>query len=238
MNIPGRTTRLVLVCCAWFLLSTCFLGQRSGAAQTSANQGASARERANAGQSGEDETGQFRHSPSVQLLSKITGLSLEGAYWLAVVLNFAIVAAAIAWLAKKNLPHTFRMRTATIQKSLEEARRASEDASRRLAEVENRLRHLDDEIAQLQAASEKESAGEEERIRAAATEEVRRILDSAEQEIAAAARLARRELTEYAADLAVSLAGKQIQVPPPSDEMLVRRFAQQLSSEEVLRRNA
>ena len=43
----------------------------------------------------EDETTPFKHSASVKLLAKITGLSLDGAYWLAVVLNFAIVAGVI-----------------------------------------------------------------------------------------------------------------------------------------------
>src|SRR5438128_753112 len=154
-------------------------------------------------QKGEEETAQFKHSASVKLLSRITGLSLEGAYWLAVVLNFAIVAGLIAWAAKKNLPAVFRSRTANIQKSLEEARRASEDANQRLAQIESRLGRLDDEITQMRAMSEKEAAAEEERIKASAADDARRIVESAEQEIAAAAKAARRELTSYAADLAV-----------------------------------
>jgi F-type H+-transporting ATPase subunit b len=181
--------------------------------------------------SGEDETAQFKHSASVQLISKITGLSLDGAYWLAVILNFAIVAGLIAWFAEKNLPAMFRARTASIQKSLEEARKASEDANRRLAEIESRLGRLDDEILQMRAAAEKEAVAEEERIKAAAAEDARRIIASAEQEIAAALKAARRELTAYAADLAVTLASKQIRVDTPTDQALVRRFAQQLSSD-------
>src|SRR5215469_8394255 len=46
--------------------------------------------------SGED-TEQFKHSGSVRFLSRITGLSTEGAYWLAVIFNFAIVAGLIVW---------------------------------------------------------------------------------------------------------------------------------------------
>lgn len=179
----------------------------------------------------EDETAQFRHSASVRLLSKIAGLSLDGAYWLAVVLNFAIVAGLIAWFSKKNLPGMFRSRTASIQKSLEEARRASEDANRRLSEIEARLARLDDEINEMRSASEKEAAAEEERIKAAAAEDARRIAESAGQEIDAAAKAARRELTAYAAELAVTLASKQIRVDAPTDQALVRRFGQQLSSD-------
>jgi F-type H+-transporting ATPase subunit b len=181
--------------------------------------------------SGEGDTAQFKHSASVQLLSRITGLSLDGAYWLAVLLNFAIVVGLIAWASKKNLPAMFRNRTASIQKSLEEARKASEDANRRLTDIEARLGHLDDEIHQMRVASEKEGAAEEERIRAAAAEEARRISESAGQEISAATKAARRELTAYAADLAVALATKQIHVDTATDQALVRRFAKQISND-------
>lgn len=179
--------------------------------------------------SGED-TEQFKRSESVRLLSRITGLSLEGAYWLAVILNFAVVAGAIVWASKKNLPSMFRNRTASIQKSIEEARRASEDANQRLAQVESRLSRLDDEIAQMRITSEKEGAAEEQRIRDAADVDAKRIIESAEQEISAAAKAARRELTSYAAELAVTLAAKQIRVDAPTDQALVRRFASQLAN--------
>ena len=188
-------------------------------------------------QKSEDETAQFKHSASVKLLSRITGLSNEGAYWLAVVLNFAIVAGLIAWFSKKNLPAMFRSRTASIQKSLEEARKASEDANRRLSEIESRLARLDDEIAEMRAASDREAAAEEQRIKAAAEEDARRIVESATQEIAAATKAATRELTAYAADLAVTLASKQIRVDTPTDQALIRRFGQQLSSDGALGKN-
>jgi len=181
----------------------------------------------------EDPTAQFKHSASVCLLSRITGLSPDGAYWLAVVLNFGIVVGLIVWASKKNLPTLFRSRTASIQKSIEEARRASEDANRRLSEIESRLARMDDEISGMRATSDKEAAAEEQRIKAAAAEDARRIVESAEQEIAAATKAARRELTTYAADLAVTLATKQIRVDTPTDQALVRRFAHQLSGDGV-----
>jgi F-type H+-transporting ATPase subunit b len=185
----------------------------------------------------EDPTAQFKHSASVRLLSRITGLSTDNAYWLAVVLNFAIVVGAIWWFSKKNLPAMFRNRTASIQKSLEEARRASEDANKRLSEIESRLSRLDQQISGMRAACEKEAAAEEERIKASTAEESRRIVESAQQEIAAATKAARRELTAHAADLAVTLASKQIKVDATTDQALVRRFAQQLSGDDGAKRN-
>jgi F-type H+-transporting ATPase subunit b len=156
---------------------------------------------------------------------------MDGAYWLAAGLNFAIVIGVIAWMSGKHLPATFRNRTADIQRSMAEARRASDDANRRLSDIESRLGRLDHEIADMRAAGEKEAVAEEERIKAATAEDARRILESAQQEIAAAAKAARRELTVFAADLAVSLAARQIQVDGSTDRVLVSRFASQLSDE-------
>jgi F-type H+-transporting ATPase subunit b len=180
-----------------------------------------------------DPNAAFKHSGSVRMLSKITGLSVEGAYWLAVILNFSVVLVAIVWASKKYLPTRFRNRTTSIQRSLEEARRASEDAQRRLSDIETRLSRLDTEITEMKSRSEREAAAEEERITRAAAEDARRIVESAHQEIEAAAKAARRELTAHAADLAVSLATQQIHVDTSTDEALLRRFAQQLSGDGV-----
>jgi len=178
---------------------------------------------------GEDEQAQFKQSASVQWVAKVTGLSLDRAYWLCVLLNFALIAGAIFYFSKKNLPSIFRNRTATIQKAMQEARQASEEANKRLAEIESRLSRLSAEIATMTANAEKEAAAEEARIKAAAEEDARKIVESAEQEIAAAAKLARRELTAYAANLAVSLAARQIKVDTATDQALVRSFANELS---------
>ena len=40
---------------------------------------------------GEDDTAEFKQSASVQFLARITGMSLQHAYWLAVLLNFAVL---------------------------------------------------------------------------------------------------------------------------------------------------
>jgi len=177
---------------------------------------------------GEDDQAQFKHSPSVRWVAKLTGLDLDHAYWVCVLLNFIVIAGAILWFSKKNLPAAFRNRTASIQQAIEEARKASAEANRRLAEIEGRLSKLDSEIAGMKTAAEKEGAAEEQRIMAAAAENGRKIVEAAEQEIVAAGRAARRELTAYAADLAVALAKKQIHVDAATDQALVRNFALQL----------
>jgi len=179
---------------------------------------------------GEDDSAQFKHSASVQLVARVTGLSLEHSYWLCVGLNFLVIAVLIGWLLKKNLPGMFRKRTAFIQHAMAEARKASEEANRRLAGIESRLSRLDTEISEMRSAAEKEADAEEQRIKAAAEDDARKIAEAASQEIGAAARAARRELTAFAADLAVSLAKKQINVDAGTDQKLIHDFAEQLQA--------
>lgn len=177
-----------------------------------------------------DEMDEFKHSGSVRLIARLTGLNLQQSYWLSILLNFAVIAGLIIWAGRKYLPGMFRGRTAAIQKAMQEAQKASEEARRKLAEIESRLQKLDVEIGMMRDAAEKEGTAEEARIQAAAEEDARKIIASAEQEIAAAAKAARRQLTAHAADLAVGLAAKQIRVDAPTDQALVRDFAAQLGS--------
>jgi F-type H+-transporting ATPase subunit b len=171
---------------------------------------------------------EFKESASVRFLARIFGVKPQTAYWAFVILNFAIVAGAIFLLSRMHLPTLFRNRTESIRKAMDEAQQASAEARLRLTDIEARLGKLDSEIAAMRSAAEKDAAAEEERIRAASEEDRKKIVESAEQEIAAAAKTARRDLTAYAADLAVSLAQKTISVDAPTDQSLVKSFAEKL----------
>jgi F-type H+-transporting ATPase subunit b len=179
-----------------------------------------------------DETAEFKQSAAVRLIAKWTGMSLQHAYWLSVLSNFVVIAVVILWAARKYLPGIFSARTAAIQKAMQEAQKSSDEARRKLAEIESRLMKLDVEIGMMRDAAEKDAGAEEARIQAAAEQEARKMVESAQQEIAAAAKAARRELTAYAADLAVALARKQIHVDAATDQALVRNFAGELGSSE------
>ena len=178
-----------------------------------------------------DEEAEFKQSPSVKWIAKLTGLSPVSAYWVSLVLNFVIVAVVLVVFLKSPMASFFRERTAGIQKSMAEARRASEEAGRRLSEIEARLAKLDGETAEMRSAAEREAGKEEAAAGAAAEEAKAKIVRGAEQEIAAAARLARGELKSYAAELAVSLAEKKIQVNAATDRALVREFVEQLGKD-------
>jgi len=180
----------------------------------------------------EVENAEFKLSPTVRWIASHTGLSPKAAYWVMYTLDFAVIAAVIVWFSRSSLPQMFRARTAAIRATMEEARKANEEAARRLGEIESRLSRLDGEIAAMRSSSDSEAATEEERIRTAAEEDARKMVQAAEQEILAAARLAQRDLKAYAAEIAVALASKRIQVDAPTDRALVESFTGQLGEQD------
>jgi F-type H+-transporting ATPase subunit b len=179
----------------------------------------------------EEENIQFKYSPFVRKVAKATGLTKEAIYWIFLIINFVILAVALGWVVKKMLPNGFAPRTAEIQKGIEDARRASAEASARLSEIEGRLAKLDSEIAEVRTAAEADFGVEEQRIKAAAEEDKKNLIAAAEQEISAAARTAQRDLKAFAAGLAVDLAEKKIKVDDATDQALVRGFAAQLGKD-------
>jgi F-type H+-transporting ATPase subunit b len=178
----------------------------------------------------EEEHADLKHAKPVRWLAQKIDWSVHGTHLLLSGINFAIIAVILIWAARKYLPGMFRDRTASIQQALREARAASQDANRRLADIETRLRQLDVEIGRMQSTAESEAAAEEARVQKAAEDDVRKVVLAAEQEIAAAAKQARRELSNHTASLAIALASKQINVDTNTDQVLVRTFAAKLAS--------
>jgi F-type H+-transporting ATPase subunit b len=187
--------------------------------------------RESTGEDQQEENANLKYSAPVRWLARKTGLSIHHAHLLLLWVNFTIIVVITFWAAHKYVPGMLHDRGASIQLALEEARAASHDANRRLADIENRLRQLDVEIGRMQATAEHEASDEEGRIQKAAEEDIRKVVLAAEQEIATAAKQARRELTTHTAGLAIALARQQINVDSNTDQVLVRTFASKLASD-------
>jgi F-type H+-transporting ATPase subunit b len=194
------------------------------AAPQAAQQGADALEQ----EPGDDV---YRHSPSVKLLGRWLHLDKETAARLFEYLNFAILAGAVLFALLKYLPKTFRANREEIQHRLVDARTATEQAHERLAAIERRLGHLDEEIAAISKQAEKDSVEDEARIKAALEEERRRIVDAATRDIAAAGSAAQRDLKRFAAGLALDRAAQRIALTEDDDRGLMQEFAQSLGQQ-------
>jgi F-type H+-transporting ATPase subunit b len=180
----------------------------------------------------EDENEAYRHSPAVRALGAKLGMNAEQAATAFTVTNFLVLAILVGWFLLKTLPKTFRDRSTRIQKHLVDARTATEEASARLSSVEDRLGKLDEQIAAMRAQSEKDSALDEQRIKASVEDEKHKILTAAEQEISAATVHARRQLQQYAAELAIEQAARRLVVTAETDRLLVQGFARRLTSDD------
>jgi F-type H+-transporting ATPase subunit b len=185
-----------------------------------------------AGEQEIDEKAAYRHSEMVRKVGKMFGMDAEQAATSFEIFNFAILAILVIWLLVKTLPKTFRNRSGVIQKQLVDARTATEEAAMRLSGVEARLSKLDEQIAAMRAQAEKDSAADEKRIKASVEEEKQKIVTAAEQEIASATTHARRQLQQYAAELAIDQAAQKLVVSAETDRLLVQAFASRLAGED------
>lgn len=174
------------------------------------------------------EIQQYRHSAVVQSIARVTHLSTETAALIFEDFNSGVLIFAIAAFLWKALPKIFRTRSETLRSELIGAREATEDANRRLTEVEARLSRLDSEIEAIRHQAETEMVEDEKRIHASLEAERERIVAAAEQEIAATEAAARRDLKKFAADLAIDHAMRRVQLSTDTDRALVREFGSRL----------
>jgi F-type H+-transporting ATPase subunit b len=203
--------------------------QRVDAPQNVAGQDQQTAQKSDA-DSAEDEVNVYRHSPMVQTLAHLFGQKVETTARIFEFVNFLILAIAVLWFLARALPKALRGRAERIQKNLQEARRATEDASRRLQEVEQRLSRLDEEIAAMRMQTEGQTAADEARIRAAMEAEKMRLVRAAEQEVQSASVSEQRKIQALAAGLIYESARKNLTLDAEADRALVQGFVAELDS--------
>lgn len=174
--------------------------------------------------SAEEENNAFRHTGLVKTIAKAIHLDVETTARIFEFLNFAIVALAVIIPLVRSMPKILRKRSQTLKHDLETARKVSAEAGQRLSAIEAQLAGLDQEIAKIRTQMESESKQDEARIKASIGEESNRIVAAAEQEIAAAAAHAQRELRGFAVEQAVEQAARQLVLTPETDRALIAEF--------------
>jgi F0F1-type ATP synthase membrane subunit b/b' len=146
------------------------------------------------------------------------------------VLNFAILAGGLWWFFREPFATYLRDRHQSIRQDLVDAANVKSAAAAQLAELERKLQALPGEIDALRSRGAEEIASEERRIAAAAAAERERLLEQTRREIDVQVRLAKRDLVEHAATLAVQLAGDRLrqQITSADQDRLVTRYAEQV----------
>jgi F-type H+-transporting ATPase subunit b len=145
--------------------------------------------------------------------------------------NFAILAFLLARFLKAPIAAYLASRSTQIRQDLVTASEMRATATAQLAEIEKRMQALPAELDALKRQGAEDVTAEQSRIAKAAEDERVRLLDQTRREIEMRLRIARRELTEHAARLAVSVAEERIKrsITPDDQIRLVDRYASQLT---------
>lgn len=162
--------------------------------------------------------------PVVKWTSRTFNLAPEKTAKIFEAINFLIIVLAIGVPLFRFLPKFLRNRREKLSSDIESARKMTEDANARLSAVEARLAKLDDEIQKFRTEVEAESLQDEARIKSTLADESARIVEAAEQEIGVAAAQARRGLRNFAADLAIDQAARQLNLTAETDRALIAEF--------------
>ena len=149
---------------------------------------------------------------------------------LAKAFNFAILATALIYFLRAPMMGYLNGRIEKVREDLVTATQTRETAVRQLAEIDARLSALPAELEALKTRGAEDIVAERARIEQDAQTERQRVLDYTRREIDMRLRIAKRELLELGADLAVAAAAERIKttITPADQTRLVDRYASQI----------
>lgn len=150
------------------------------------------------------------------------------------IFNFAVLVGTVIYFGRKPLSDYLTSRRAQVRSDLVTAEAMKQSAAAQIAAIDAKLQALPAELDALKARGQQEIAAEEKRIRELAETERARLLEHATRDIEQRTRVARRELVEHAASLAVGVAQTRIkaQITDADQARLVDRYLTEVGSHE------
>ena len=144
--------------------------------------------------------------------------------------NFAILTGGLFVLLREPLGIYLRNRGDQVREGLAQARVTRVEAARQLESIKEQLRVLPDELEALRMRGQGEMAAEDARLRDSTEVARQRLVEQSQQEFTLELRLAKRDLTQLAAELATRVASKRIHdTMSQADQLrLVDRYVNQM----------
>lgn len=144
--------------------------------------------------------------------------------------NFAVLVGVLVYFLKAPIVAYLASRDTQIRQDLVTAADMRAAATAQLAEIQTKMAALPAELDALRRQGAEDVKAEQVRIAEIAVQERNRLLDHTRREIAMRLRVAKRELTEHAAQLAVQVAEQRIKRAITNDDQirLVDRYVSQL----------
>ncbi len=145
-------------------------------------------------------------------------------------LNLLVFIVIMKFLLGSRLKVAMQARSGSIKQELARAKQERDLALSKLAEVEGRLAHLDEETASIKVKAQAEAEAEKQRLSVATEKELTRIREQATREIESAAKAAKHDLRKFAAQESVRLAENILtrEIRPEDDTALANRNVQEL----------
>jgi len=139
-------------------------------------------------------------------------------------INLAIFTAAGIYVLRKPINQALLARREAIQQELVKAQQEREQALARVAEADNLLGRLDNDVRTVQEQAREEATSEKQRIAASTEREIEKLKQQAQREMETADKLARKELRQFLAEKSVQMARESIrsQMQPEDDTALIR----------------
>jgi F-type H+-transporting ATPase subunit b len=146
--------------------------------------------------------------------------------------NFAILVGILTYFLRAPIGAYLTARIGKVREDLLTAAQTRETAVRQLAEIDAKLAALPAELEALKKRGAEDLVAEQARIERDAQAERARLLEQTRREIDMRLRVAKRELLELAAELAVTVASQRIRASITAEDQirLVDRYASQLQA--------
>jgi F-type H+-transporting ATPase subunit b len=152
--------------------------------------------------------------------------------FVAVLVNFAILAGAYYWLGKKPIAAALQSRRDSIAKEIEEAQRAKEAAEQRATIYQAKLEKLEDEVRAAREALVRAGEAERERIVSDAEAKAERLRGEAQFLVEQELKQIRQDLWREAVEAAVAGAQELLaaRVTPADQERLAEDYLASLGT--------
>ena len=126
--------------------------------------------------------------------------------WILKIANMLFFVGVLVYLVRGPVKNAFAERSATIRRAADEARERREKADRMAGDIQARLSAIEAEVRAIHERAEAEGERQKRELVAAAEAESAKILGNARTEVDNRLKYARKELTEYAGELAAQRA--------------------------------
>ena len=139
-------------------------------------------------------------------------------------LNLAIFTTAAIFLTRKRISDMLRGRREAIKQELVLAQQEREQALAKVAEADNLLNRIDEDVRAVHTQADEEAKAERERLVAGTAREMEKLKQQAQREVEVADKLARKELRQYLAQRSIEVARESVrtQMRPEDDTALIK----------------